>query len=194
MATVTEKTKRESKWYSRFCAIVNLIGAGAYLLLLGIAIEGLALIVQQWIAFPISLSFELQIYLTIPCVVVCLLGALWFNRSLNLVRVHLLHGEHTLITDGPFAYVRHPLYTTLLITIPPLVIVWLSDLIFLLPWALILVFSHYVVRIEERALIAGFGAEYKAYRRYVPALIPYKGAGGKRYREARGDAKSPPSD
>ena len=27
-----------------------------------------------------------------------------------------------------------------------------------------------------------FGQEYQEYRKYVPALLPYKGAGGKRYR------------
>lgn len=40
--------------------------------------------------------------------------------------------------------------------------------------------SHLVVTIEERGLIDAFGEAYEKYRRYVPALIPYKGAIGKR--------------
>jgi len=99
-----------------------------------------------------------------------------------LIKVHLSNRKDELINHGPFAYVRHPLYSALMITIPPLVIIWLSDLLFFIPWVLILIVSHYVVRLEERGLIEAFGEDYKRYRRYVPALIPYKGAIGKRLR------------
>jgi protein-S-isoprenylcysteine O-methyltransferase Ste14 len=88
-----------------------------------------------------------------------------------------------LITDGPFDYVRHPLYTTLMMTIPPLFIIWFSDLLFVIPWVLIFTVAHYVVDFEERGLIEEFGEDYERYRRYVPALLPYRGAGGQRYRE-----------
>jgi hypothetical protein len=41
----------------------------------------------------------------------------------------------------------------------------------------------YIVSLEERGLIEVFGEDYREYRRYVPALLPHKGAGGQRYRE-----------
>ncbi len=53
---------------------------------------------------------------------------------------------------------------------------------FIIPWLLIFILAHYVVRIEERTLIIAFGDAYRDYKRFVPALIPYKGAGGRRYR------------
>jgi protein-S-isoprenylcysteine O-methyltransferase Ste14 len=154
-----------------------------HLLLLGLFLEGLTLVGQRRVSFPVSPSFGAQVALTVPCVAACLLGGIWFNRSLDLISMHLLHGENELITHGPFAYVRHPLYATLLIFVPPLVIVWLSDLLFLFPWALLLVASHHVVRLEERGLVEEFGQEYERYRQFVPALLPYKGNGGRRYRE-----------
>jgi len=163
--------------------MANLLGAGVHVLLLGLLLEGLTLVLRQWVSFPVSLTLQTQVLLTVPCVALCLLGAWWFNRSLDLIRVHLLNGKNELITHGPFAYVRHPLYSILLLTIPPLVIVWFSNLLFFLPWVLILVLSHYVVRLEERGLIDLFGEDYERYRRYVPALLPYKGAAGRRYRE-----------
>jgi len=43
--------------------------------------------------------------------------------------------------------------------------------------------SHYVVSLEERGLIEVFGKDYEKYQGYVSALLPYKGAGGQRYRE-----------
>jgi protein-S-isoprenylcysteine O-methyltransferase Ste14 len=181
----TETPENEPKLFSLLKGIKNLLGAGMHLLLLSLFLEGLTLAVRRWISVPISLSFEAQVALTVPCVAACLLGGIWFNRSLDLVSVHLLHGENELITHGPFAFVRHPLYTTLLIFVPPLMIIWLSDLLFLVPWALLLIVSHYVVRLEERGLVKEFGQAYERYRRYVPALLPYKGAGGRRYRADR---------
>jgi protein-S-isoprenylcysteine O-methyltransferase Ste14 len=173
----------ESKLFSLLIGIKILVGAGMHLLLLGFVLEGLTLAIQPWISFPISLAFETRIVLTVFCFAACLLGVIWFNRSLNLIKVHMLNGKHELITNGPFAYVRHPLYATLMMTIPPLAVIWLSDLLFLFPWALLLIASHPVVRLEERGMIEVYGEEYVRYRSFVPALLPYKGAGGQRYRE-----------
>ena len=161
----------------------NLIGVGLHLLLLGLLFEGLTIAIRQWISFHIPLTFEMQVILTVPCITICLFGLIWFNLSLNLIKVNLLDEKSKLITHGPFNFVRHPLYSTLLITIPPLMIIWFSDLLFLIPWVLLVILSHYVVSLEERGLIEIFGEHYKKYRRFVPALLPYKGAGGKLYRE-----------
>lgn len=165
----------------------DLLGAGPLLLLVGLILEGLTLAVQQWISLPIHLAFEVQLILTAFCVATCLLGMIWFNRTLNLVRVHLWQGKHELVTWGPFAYVRHPLYAVIMLTVPPLFVIWFSDLLFLLPWIVIVLSAHYVVAFEERKLVQEFGPAYATYRCYVPALLPYKGTGGRRYRETFGD-------
>ena len=161
----------------------NLVGVGPHLLLLGLFLEGSTIIIRKWIFFPFSITAKMQAILSAPCITVCLLVMIWFNSSLNLIKVNLLNGKNNLITHGPFNYVRHPLYSALLIALPPLMIIWYSDLLFIIPWILILVLSHYVVFLEERGLIETFGKDYEQYRRYVPALLPYKGAGGKRFRE-----------
>lgn len=162
--------------------VQNLLGVGGYLLALGFLLEGLGLVARRWISIPITLAVETQILLTVLCVVTCLLGASWFYRSLNLVKVYLLDGRQQLVTSGPFAYVRHPLYATLLMTIPPLAVVWFSDLLFFLPWVLLLTIAHSLVRLEERELIRAFGQKYERYRQRVPALIPHRGAAGRQQR------------
>ncbi len=176
---VPEKGKNPSL-FKRF---KNLLGVGPHLLLLGLLLEGLTIVIRQWFSFYVPITFELQVILTVPCVTLCLLGMIWFNRSLNLIKVNLLDEKKKLITRGPFNYVRHPLYSTLMLTIPPMMIIWFSDFLFLIPWVLLFILSHYVVSLEERGLIKTFGEEYEKYRRFVPSLLPYKGSGGKRYRE-----------
>jgi protein-S-isoprenylcysteine O-methyltransferase Ste14 len=187
--TIPQKNKK----LSPFERIKNLLGAGLYLLVIGLLFESLALIIWQWVSFPISLTFKIQIAATILCLLFCLSGAVWFYFNLNLIKIHLLHGENVLITKGPFNYVRHPLYTTLLITLPPLMVIWSTDVLFLLPWILIYIVAHYVILVEEKDLLEIFGEDYKVYRRFVPALIPYKGAGGVRYRIDR-HRKAPNDD
>jgi len=163
--------------------VKHLLGAGPYLLLMGIFFEALTVVIRQWISIPISLSLEVQVIFTIPCLIICLLGMIWFHRSLNLIKGNPLQGKKKLITHVPFCYVRHPLYATLLLSLPPLVIIWFSDLLFIIPWIIIILLSHCLVPLEERGLFKEFGQAYEEYRRIVPPLIPYKGAGGKHYRE-----------
>ena len=161
----------------------NILGVGPHLILLGLFLEGSTIVIRRWISFPFTTSSEIQIILSVPFIIVCLFGMIWFNRSLNLIKVNLLNGKKELITYGPFNYVRHPLYSTLILAIPPMAIIWFSELLFIIPWVLILIFSHYIVSLEERGLIISFGEDYEKNRRFVPPLLPYKGAGGKRYRE-----------
>lgn len=168
----------------------SLLGIGLYLMLAGLVLEALTLVIRTRMFFPITLNFEMQVTLTVLCGLGCLSGAAWFSSTLNLVRTYILNGEKRLITEGPFNYVRHPLYATLLITIPPLMIIWFADLLFLLPWALLYLAAHFLVSVEEKGLLETFGVEYKTYQKYVPALIPWKGAGGVRYRAARGNKAS----
>jgi protein-S-isoprenylcysteine O-methyltransferase Ste14 len=182
---VLELQDTTSSLRSRARGIVRLVGAGFHLLLVGIVLEGITVGIQQWASLPLSLTVETQIFMTVPCIAVCLFGMIWFNRSLNLREVHLLNGKNELITYGPFSYVRHPLYATLLITMPPLLIIWRSDLLFIVPWVLIVIVSHYIVRLEERGLIEAFGNEYIWYQREVPPLLPLKGDGGRRFRTRR---------
>ena len=164
---------------------------GMHLLLLGLSLEALTLVLRQRISFPIRLAFGTQLLLTVPLVAACLTGVIWFNRTIDLIRVNLLHGDKELVTHGPFAYVRHPLYSILLMTIPPLFVVWFADLLFVIPWILAFVIAHQVVRIEERGLEVAFGEGYERYRRVVPALVPYRGAGGRRHQRGDNSSHSP---
>jgi protein-S-isoprenylcysteine O-methyltransferase Ste14 len=79
---------------------------------------------------------------------------------------------HELIKDGPYAYVRNPIYTAMLgILIASGLAMehWIALLIALPIFMIGLVIR---VRIEERLLRATFGTEFEDYAKRVPAVIP----------------------
>ena len=164
--------------------VKELVGAGPLLLLTALLIEGLTFAARQWLSLPLHLMVRSQVLLSVPVLILCLSGVIWFHRTLNLTDIFLFHRTRELITDGPFACVRHPLYATLIITIPPLVIIWGSDLLFAVPWVLIVIISHRIVRYEEKALLEIFGEDYARYRKQVPALLPLRGSGGQGHRNS----------
>jgi hypothetical protein len=97
---VSEMPETESEPFSLLRRIENLVGVGVHLLLLSLFLEGLTLVVRRWISFPVRLTLVTQVLLTVPCVAACLLGTIWFNQSLDLIRVHLLNGKNELITPS----------------------------------------------------------------------------------------------
>jgi hypothetical protein len=93
---------KKSKFPSLLKRFKNLIGVGLHLLLLGLLLEALTIAIRRWISFPLSITVKMQVVLTVPCITLCLLGIIWFNSSLNLIKVNLLNGKDQLITHGPF--------------------------------------------------------------------------------------------
>jgi protein-S-isoprenylcysteine O-methyltransferase Ste14 len=79
---------------------------------------------------------------------------------------------HTLIQDGPYRFVRNPIYTGMfgmLLATGLAAGRWIPLLV-----AIVLFASGTYIRIrsEERLLRQAFGSEFEEYARNVPALIP----------------------
>lgn len=83
-------------------------------------------------------------------------------------------GTSPLVTDGPFRYVRNPIYLagiTLLLGVGLLYPTWeAEDLV--LPLLLFVFFHLAVVRVEEPALRQHFDLTYKEYCKRVPRWFP----------------------
>ncbi|MFN2236789.1 MAG: methyltransferase family protein [Anaerolineales bacterium] len=174
--------KEKNNLQSFLAGLRQLLGVGIYLLLIGILLEILTMVLHAYGSLPISIPLAWQFICTGICVILCFSGIIWFNRTIDLADIYLAGGENKLITRGPFNYVRHPLYATLILTLPPLFIIWWQDLLFILPWILIFLIAKYLVKIEEDGLVSMFGEAYQRYQEFVPGLIPYKGAGGEKFR------------
>jgi protein-S-isoprenylcysteine O-methyltransferase Ste14 len=85
--------------------------------------------------------------------------------------------DHRVIDTGPYALVRHPIYTGLILAIFATAAAQ-ATVTGCLGAALIAFALWLKARIEERFLTAELGAEaYGAYRRRIPMLVPFLPAG-----------------
>jgi len=80
--------------------------------------------------------------------------------------------HHSLVMEGPYAIVRHPIYTGLLLALTGTVIAY-REIRGLVALGLVLVMLLLKIRIEERFMREQFGAEYSQYCRRVKALVPF---------------------
>lgn len=84
-----------------------------------------------------------------------------------------LNANHELVTSGPYHFVRHPIYSSMLCVL-------LATGVVVTPWWL-LSLSMFVfaigteirVRAEDRLLRSRFGASFQDYKRTVPAYVPF---------------------
>jgi len=84
-----------------------------------------------------------------------------------------LYPDHELIRRGPYAVVRHPVYASmfLMLLATGLLFAWWP--LFLLGIALYVIGTEIRIHAEEGLLRTRFGPEFEAYRREVPAYLPF---------------------
>jgi protein-S-isoprenylcysteine O-methyltransferase Ste14 len=103
-----------------------------------------------------------------------LLFAIWARNVLgrNWSGTVTLKQDHELIRSGPYDYVRHPIYTGLLIAFAGSAIArgeWRGVLALAIAFAAL----WRKLRLEERWMIETFGDAYRRYQAEVRALIPF---------------------
>jgi protein-S-isoprenylcysteine O-methyltransferase Ste14 len=79
--------------------------------------------------------------------------------------------DHSLVTSGPYAVVRHPIYLGLIDFIIGSALFW-NDVGLLIVAALFIIWFTAQLRIEERFFATHFGDEWRDYRERTPALFP----------------------
>jgi len=103
-----------------------------------------------------------------------LLFSVWARRHLgkNWSQEVTVKKDHELIVSGPYALVRHPIYTGLLLGLLGSAVArgeWRG----LLAVALVFAALWHKLRLEEKWMRAQFGEPYEAYARRVAALVPH---------------------
>jgi protein-S-isoprenylcysteine O-methyltransferase Ste14 len=79
--------------------------------------------------------------------------------------------NHRVVDSGPYALVRHPIYTGLLLLVFATVAIK-GDVFALAGAGVLLVAYVRKARLEERFLAAELGTAYADYRKHVPMLLP----------------------
>lgn len=138
-----------------------------------------------WRSLPLTLSARTRIVtllsgslLYFPGLAFVFWGRLTLGKMYNVSSGFgaELYADQRLITHGPYAIVRHPMYVGLLIAaLGGLLIYRTWTLVFLAMNALaVIVFRS---RREEEALAIEFGEQWAAYCQQVPACLPHWRAG-----------------
>jgi protein-S-isoprenylcysteine O-methyltransferase Ste14 len=99
--------------------------------------------------------------------------AVWARVTIgsNWSGVVTVKENHALITRGPYAWVRHPIYSGVLLMLLGTAVT-LGTIINLLEVPAIALAFWLKLRTEEKFMLETFGEQYVAYRRQVRALIP----------------------
>ena len=124
------------------------------------------------VLYIIEPSCSSGLFLPIPSIIRCggvLLGIInillliWVHRTLGLQWSTTLQFKegHALITDGPYKFIRHPMYTALSLFFIGLSIVS-SFLPFFVLVVLTILFFVRIVEREDLMMIEQFGEEYRA--------------------------------
>jgi protein-S-isoprenylcysteine O-methyltransferase Ste14 len=156
---------RESRW-QRLGYVMPIL-LGAYLVFRG-----------QRLSEPLNLRVIPRIdALAWIGVVLCVAGlvvCIWarFTLGRNWSGIVTFKGGHELVTRGPYALVRHPIYTGLLTMFASTVIV-LGHLAGIIAMPLVFVSIWIKLRHEERLMLEKFPDQYAAYQHRVKRLIPF---------------------
>ena len=164
-AVSTKRTVERQDWKSR-TGYVALLTVAFLLLFRLVPIYPLTIRV-----LPPSLTVD------IAAAVLCLAGlalAIWARRTLgrNWSGLVTLKRDHELVTQGPYRYVRHPIYSAILLMFlaSALATGRIDGFV-----GLVLCFASFWVKLrqEEALMMRHFPDQYPAYRESVRALVPF---------------------
>ena len=165
-AAGTKATKRLEPVLSRIVRAVVFLGA---------------IVLMSWPNIPVSwLSWQLlpqsawAFWLGAAITAAGLLFAVWAREHLgtNWSRSVTIKQDHQLIVTGPYALVRHPIYTGILTGFLGSAVA-LGQVRGMVAFVLISLALWYKLRMEEQWMRTQFGASYEAYSHRTAALVPF---------------------
>ena len=149
----------------------------------GIALQGVSYAavwtVRRPTFTPILSSNRIGGIITALSTMALAVGSVWFVsaavRTLGKqwsITARVLEG-HKLVTEGPYSIVRNPIYTGMfgmLLATGLAISHWIGLVTAIFVYAIGTLIR---VRSEEKLLRVAFGAEFEAYTRKVPAVVPF---------------------
>jgi protein-S-isoprenylcysteine O-methyltransferase Ste14 len=142
--------------------------------LVAIALLWTTRIPLPWLYRPLWRPGLLPFWLGAVLTVSGLFFAVWAREHLgrNWSRSVTIKQDHELINTGPYAVVRHPIYTGILAGFLGLAIA-LSEVRGFVVFVLIFLVFWAKLSMEEKWMSSQFGEKYATYARRTAALVPY---------------------
>jgi protein-S-isoprenylcysteine O-methyltransferase Ste14 len=165
-ATSGEKISRKAEGYL-FAIVLRLAGLGLWIATFGYLFFPTFF---QWASFPVPLWVR---WIGVATGSLCSLLMYWTLSSLgkNLTDTVVIRAKATLVTHGPYGWVRHPFYVTaalLMASVTLLTANWLIGVMSLIVLALLVMRTPQ----EEAMLIERFGQQYRDYMAKTGRFIP----------------------
>jgi len=142
--------------------------------LIAISLLSIPRIPLPWLYVQFWPQGYLPFWLGAALAVAGLLFAVWAREHLgrNWSRSVTIKQGHELITTGPYAVVRHPIYTGILTGFLGMAIA-ISQVRGFIVFALIFLVFWFKFRMEEQWMRSQFGETYATYAQQTAALVPY---------------------
>jgi protein-S-isoprenylcysteine O-methyltransferase Ste14 len=146
----------------------------AFTFLIVIALFMVPRIPLRWLYFQLWALGLWAFWIGAAVTVSGLLFAVWARLHLgsNWSRAVTIKQDHELITTGPYALVRHPIYTVILIGFLGSAIA-LSQVRGLVALGLVFLVFWAKFRMEEKWMHSQFGEMYSDYSQKTAALVPF---------------------
>ena len=127
----------------------------------------------RWLAWS---SVPVPLWLRWAGVPILLAGSallVWTFRSLgkNLTDTVVTRKQHTLVSHGPYRWIRHPLYSSAALLVVALSLI-AANWFFFVTGALLLCVLVARTRTEEANLVARFGDSYRQYMERTGRFVP----------------------
>jgi protein-S-isoprenylcysteine O-methyltransferase Ste14 len=145
------------------------IGVGFFL-----SVPAVVYLLTDWLDFfSITLTNSWRIF-GILLMFANVLFFLWVHISLgnNWSPIVELNKTHILITQGPYKYIRHPMYASIFIHCIALWLVTANIFIGLCAFLSFAIIYPFRIKSEEKMMIDKFGDEYKNYIKKTGRLFP----------------------
>lgn len=127
-----------------------------------------------WIVDSFILKLTTFPAVHVPFLIRALLGICSASLGFALLRTHTagyIKLGTSVIMNGPYRFIRHPIYASVLLIVLGLALTTLS-IAGLTVWLLFFIFYNHISAYEEKILMKKFGKEYADYVKKVPRWIP----------------------
>jgi protein-S-isoprenylcysteine O-methyltransferase Ste14 len=145
-----------------------------FIFLIAIVLLSITRIPLHWLYLQLWPVGLLPFWLGAAVTIAGILFAVWAREHIgsNWSRSVTIKQGHELITTGPYAVVRHPIYTGILIGFLGMAIA-ISQVRGFIAFVLVFLALWIKLRMEEQWMRSQFGETYATYAHQTAALVPY---------------------